>query len=180
MYIFYKTFLECDVKPANLQSKGSISCKGKPVSDVSNNNSISKDATSFECVSPKKARTELFENKSTAKSTKTIPAKQVSIPTPPTRNDFHEIDKSPTASNVSFFHKDKHQTQYFLLEYGQLCIPMLPYQKRFLLNTVPLGYRMVLMTNNKQLITNELLSGSGKDPPNPDNYFMLLGNTKKC
>ena len=153
------------MNPANRQRKDNVTCSGKSVSDVSNNNTISKDTTSFECISPKKARTEFFENKNTANGTKTIPDKQVSITTPPTRND------------VSFFHKDKHQTQYFLLEYGQLCIQMLPYQKRFLLNDVPLGYRMVLMTNNKQLITNELLSGSGKEPANPDNYFMLLGNT---
>ena len=128
-------------------------------------------------MSPKKSRTKFFENKNTAKGIKTIPDKQMSTPGPPTRKDCHDADKTSAVSGVSFFNKEKHQTQYFLLEYGAICIQRLPYQNRFLLNNVPLGYRIVLMTNNKQMITPEILSGSGKEHVNPENYFMLLGNT---
>ena len=75
--------------------------------------------------------------------------------------------QSASTSDVSFFHPNKHQTKYHLLEHGDLYIQAVPYQKKFLLNSVTLGYKLILVTNSQ----NEV---PGKEIANPEHYFIIL------
>ena len=77
------------------------------------------------------------------------------------------LDDTP-ASSCTFFNKDKHQTTYFLAEHGQLYILPLQYQHGYLLNAMPLCYKMVLMTNVPMF-------QNSNEQNNPDRYYMILG-----
>ena len=78
-------------------------------------------------------------------------------------------EESSISSNCTFFHKEKHQTNYFLLEFGQLYIKsILQPNKRYLLNSAPLNYKLVLMTNESTIPNcNEHI--------NPEKCYMILG-----
>ena len=66
-----------------------------------------------------------------------------------------------------FFHPNKHQTKYHLLEHGDLYIQAVPYQKKFLLNSVTLGYKLILVTNSQHEVP-------GKEIANQEHYFIIL------
>ena len=85
------------------------------------------------------------------------------------RHDSDESTESPLTSNVSFFNPNKNQTTYYLLEHGEIYIYAIPYLKKFLLNSVTLGYKLILLTNNQGVVTEI-------DNASPEHYFMILGN----
>lgn len=118
----------------------------------------------------KKVRIELVDRVHLTNNIQTIQDSLLSPQTPVLNSDkiTDSQDDIPISSNCTFFHKDKHQTNYFLSEYGQLYIQPLIYQQRYLLNALLLGYKMVLMTI-------ERMSPSDNEHINPDRYYMMLG-----
>ena len=87
-----------------------------------------------------------------------------------TQEDLNTSTIPPPSSTFSFFNKDKHQQRYFLSEHGNLFINTLPHKKGFLLNAVPLGYKIILMTNGQRLGDVE-----PQHHINPEHYFIMLG-----
>ena len=87
-----------------------------------------------------------------------------------TQENLNTSNIPPPSSTFSFFNKDKHQQRYFLSEHGNLFINTLPHKKGFLLNAVPLGYKMILMTNGQRLGDVE-----AQHHINPEHYFIMLG-----
>ena len=89
-----------------------------------------------------------------------------------TQEDLNTSTIPPPSSTFSFFNKDKHQQRYFLSEHGNLFINTLPHKKGFLLNAVPLGYKIILMTNGQRLGDVE-----PRHHINPEHYFIILGTS---
>ena len=85
------------------------------------------------------------------------------------RNQTDKCVQSSTTSNVSFFHPNKHQTTFHLLEHGDLYIQAIPFNKKFLLNSVNLGYKLILLTNSQEEVSSE-----PNIHANPEKYFIIL------
>ena len=166
-------FIEYVDKPVDAQSRMNNQGIRYGQSHVSLGSSISVAST---CPTPsnvpvKKIRTELKDMRHLTKTLQTVHDNILS-PQSYSLNDNAESQVgTPMSSNCTFFHKDKLQTNFFLSEYGQLYIePIpLPYQeRRYLLNALPLAYKMVLMTNDRMLPSDiENISA--------DKFYMMLG-----
>ena len=112
-----------------------------------------------------KPREELTKLNCDSKEVKIYP--KPSTNTIPSNNTSEVSIQSASTSDVSFFHPNKHQTRYYLLEHGDLYIQAVPYQKKFLLNSVTLGYKLILVTNCQ----NEV---PGKEVVNQERHFIIL------
>ena len=82
-------------------------------------------------------------------------------------SDTSKSNDTQAMPAASFFNKEKHQHNYYLLDCGKLYIETHPFQQQFQIFPSPLHYQIVLMANKSSATTEK-----------PENFFMILGNIK--